>query len=87
MLTQTLRGMERDGLVQRAIRPVVPPHVEYKLTNMGVSVIKPLRILCRWAETHVVERDAARGHFDRVAKDVRHSGSARRSKKGFQPIV
>ena len=42
MLTQTLRGMERDGLVQRIMRPVAPPHVEYKLTAMGRSVIMPL---------------------------------------------
>lgn len=65
MLTQTLRGMERDGLVERLTRPVAPPHVEYKLTKMGRSVIKPLRILCRWAEAHVEERDAARVRFNR----------------------
>jgi DNA-binding HxlR family transcriptional regulator len=73
MLTQTLRGMERDGLVQRMMRPVAPPHVEYKLTAMGRSVIKPLRILCRCAEAHVSERDAAREHFDRAAKGTRSS--------------
>lgn len=67
MLTQTLRGMERDGLVQRMIRPVAPPHVEYALTRMGRSVIKPLRVLCSWAESHVTERDAARKRFDGVA--------------------
>jgi len=78
MLTQTLRGMERDGLVQRMMRPVAPPHVEYKLTKMGRSVIKPLRILCRWAEAHVVDRDAARQRFDRGANSTRPSARAHR---------
>jgi len=70
MLTQTLRNMERDGLVQRIVRPVAPPHVEYKLTRMGQSVIKPLRIVCQWAERHVAERDAARTRFDLGAKGI-----------------
>jgi len=70
MLTQTLRGMERDGLVQRTIHPVAPPHVEYKLTKMGKSVIKPLRTVCHWAEAHVAERDAARARFDLAAKSA-----------------
>jgi DNA-binding HxlR family transcriptional regulator len=68
MLTQTLRGMERDGLVSRIAHPVAPPRVEYKLTKMGASVIEPLRTLCRWAEGHVAERDAARKRFDAAAK-------------------
>lgn len=82
MLTQTLRGMERDGLVQRMMRPVAPPHVEYKLTKMGLSVIKPLRILCRWAETHVPERDAARERFERATKGMRAATLAQISKHG-----
>jgi DNA-binding HxlR family transcriptional regulator len=73
MLTQTLRGMERDGLVQRTMQPIAPPHVEYKLTRMGRSVIPPLRVLCRWAETHVPERNAARERFDGDGKGVRRS--------------
>lgn len=65
MLTQTLRGMERDGLVNRTVHPVAPPHVEYELTKMGRSVIRPLRAVCHWAKAHVAERDAARMRFDR----------------------
>ena len=65
VLTQTLRGMERDGLVKRTVYPVVPPRVEYQLTEMGASLVKPLRELCHWAEAHVKERDRARGEFDR----------------------
>jgi DNA-binding HxlR family transcriptional regulator len=64
MLTQTLRGMERDGLVTRIVYPVAPARVEYQLTRMGLSVIAPLQHLCRWAKTHVAERDAARTRFD-----------------------
>ena len=75
MLTQTLRGMERDGLVERMMRPVAPPHVEYKLTRMGRSVIKPLRILCRWAESHVPERNAARERFDHEVRPTRKPAS------------
>ena len=64
VLTQTLRGMERDGLLRREIYPVVPPHVEYSLTPMGKSLIKPLEELCHWAKNTLAERDAARARFD-----------------------
>jgi DNA-binding HxlR family transcriptional regulator len=64
VLTQTLRGMERDGLIKRHIFNVVPPRVEYELTPMGRSLIKPLQDLCHWAKAHVAERDAARKKFD-----------------------
>ena len=64
MLAQTLRGMERDGLVARTVHSVAPSRVEYELTEMGNSLIKPLRELCRWAKAHVAERDASRGKFD-----------------------
>ena len=64
VLTQTLRGMERDGLVHREIHNVVPPRVEYWLTPMGKSLIKPLEDLCHWAKEHIEERDAARSKFD-----------------------
>jgi DNA-binding HxlR family transcriptional regulator len=80
MLTQTLRRMERDGLVHRNMRPVAPPHVDYKLTKMGKSVIKPLRNLCRWAEAHVAERDAARERFDRAEQLPRSTSSSKRTR-------
>ena len=68
VLTQTLRGMERDGLIDRHIYNVVPPRVEYALTDMGRSLIKPLEDLCHWAQAHVDERNAARKKFDLAAK-------------------
>jgi len=64
VLTQTLRGMERDGLIHREIYNVVPPHVEYRLTPMGKSLIKPLQDLCHWTKAHNQERDVARSRFD-----------------------
>ena len=64
VLTQTLRGMERDGLLHREIYNVVPPRVEYRLTPMGKSLIRPLEDLCHWAKAHIQERDAARSRFD-----------------------
>lgn len=71
VLTQTLRGMERDGLISRKLYPGVPPRVEYQLTDMGASVIEPLKTLCLWAEAHAEERDRARREFD-----VRKKGSS-----------
>src|SRR5205823_1720863 len=47
MLTQTLRSLERDGLIQRTVHPVVPPKVEYALTRLGRTLIEPLQGLCR----------------------------------------
>ena len=68
MLTQTLRGMERDGLLERRIFSVVPARVEYRLTAMGSSLIPPLENLCHWAKAHLAERDGARIQFDAGAK-------------------
>jgi DNA-binding HxlR family transcriptional regulator len=70
VLTQTLRGMERDGLIHREIFNVVPPRVEDALTAMGKSLIKPLEDLCHWAKAHISERDAARNRFD-IGEDKR----------------
>jgi len=60
MLTQTLRSLEEDGLVERVIYPEVPPRVEYSLTPLGKSLIEPLEAICRWSEKHMAEMEAAR---------------------------
>lgn len=60
MLTQTLRSLERDGLVLRKVHPVVPPKVEYALTRLGRTLIEPLQGLCRWTEKHLPELEANR---------------------------
>ncbi len=61
MLTQTLRNLERDGLVERRVYPVVPPKVEYSLTPLGRTLTGPLRAICQWAEEHLPELERARG--------------------------
>src|SRR6185295_14078079 len=55
MLTQTLRALERDGLITRMVQPVVPPIVEYSLTPLGRSLMEPLKAICVWAEKHLDE--------------------------------
>jgi DNA-binding HxlR family transcriptional regulator len=60
MLTQTLRSMETDGLVQRRVIDVIPPHVEYSLTTLGHSLSDPLVAICRWAMDHLGEMQQAR---------------------------
>lgn len=64
MLTICLRGLERDGLVKRTVFPVVPPRVDYELTELGRSLCEPVMALGTWAITHMAEIDAARTSFD-----------------------
>lgn len=64
MLTKTLRGLERDGLISREVYPVVPPKVEYSLTPLGRDLMGPLSQLCIWAEEHIGEVEAARAEHD-----------------------
>jgi DNA-binding HxlR family transcriptional regulator len=61
MLAQTLRELEGDGLVRRISLPVVPPHVEYDLTPMGIGVAQHLEALIDWIETHVADFPAGTG--------------------------
>jgi DNA-binding HxlR family transcriptional regulator len=67
MLTQTLRSLERDGLVSRTAHPTVPPRVEYRLTDLGLTLREPLAAVRDWAERHINEVDAARRRHDEQA--------------------
>lgn len=64
MLTQTLRAMERDGLLVRTVHPVVPPRVEYRLTDLGLSLGAAFCGVWTWAEAHLERIEAARAAFD-----------------------
>lgn len=68
MLTQTLRSLENDGIVNRRVYPEVPPKVEYSLTPLGRSLIEPLEAVCKWAEKHLPELEAARARNQRPAR-------------------
>jgi len=63
MLTQTLRDLQRDGLVSRTVHPTVPPSVEYALTPLGQSLLDPLSHLIRWAEASRGAIRSARAAF------------------------
>ena len=64
MLTLTLRGLERDGLVSRTVEPTVPPRVTYALTELGDSLKEPVEALGRWAMAHIACIRAAQQRFD-----------------------
>jgi len=63
MLTVTLRKLEENGIVRRKVYPVVPPKVEYSLTELGETLVQPLKMLCEWSEIHLDDVRAAREHF------------------------
>ena len=64
MLTVTLRGLERDGIVTRTIHPVIPPRVEYELTPMGLTLLDAIGQLVTWADSHLPEISAAQAAYD-----------------------
>lgn len=68
VLTQTLRRMERDGLVTREIFAEVPPRVEYALTGLGNSLIEPIAVIGDWAEVNVGRITAAQAAYDAVTE-------------------
>jgi DNA-binding HxlR family transcriptional regulator len=88
MLTVTLRGMERDGLVRRAVYPEVPPRVEYTLTPLGKTLRQLVRGLVAWSQAHLTEVDTARAEYDarngkppKVRSTRVHPTSANRSQR------
>jgi DNA-binding HxlR family transcriptional regulator len=69
MLTLTLRGLERDGLVTRTMFPTIPPRVDYELTPLGHSLRSPIESLGNWAFAHLDAIQQARAAFDRIQAD------------------
>jgi DNA-binding HxlR family transcriptional regulator len=70
MLTQTLRDLERDGLITRHVFPTRPPTVEYRLAPLGQSLLEPMAALIDWADRRYAEIHAARVCFDGARRDV-----------------
>jgi DNA-binding HxlR family transcriptional regulator len=68
MLTLTLRGLERDGLVSRKVTPTIPPRVDYELTALGKSLQTPVIALGHWAYENLSHIHAARAAFDATGK-------------------
>lgn len=64
VLTETLRSMERDGLLTRHITASVPPRVDYQLTDLGLTTVEPLTAVRLWAEAHLEEVQANRKRYD-----------------------
>jgi DNA-binding HxlR family transcriptional regulator len=78
MLTLTLRGLERDGLVTRTVFPTVPPRVDYELTELGRTLLAPVKALAAWAQANGAQIFAARARFDaREDTPARAAGVAR----------
>lgn len=77
MLTVTLRGLERDGIVIRTVYPVVPPRVEYSLTPLGATLMDAAGTFVAWAEDHLAQIDAARADYDARQMDVREDDARR----------
>lgn len=68
MLTQTLRDLERDGLVKRTMYAEIPPRVEYTLTPLGRTLCGPISALTQWAHNHIDEVKQAQSEFDSRAE-------------------
>jgi DNA-binding HxlR family transcriptional regulator len=69
MLTRTLRGLERDGLISRTVHPVVPPRVEYELTDLGSGLLHIVAQLTEWSFAHSGDVAAARKEYDLATHD------------------
>lgn len=67
MLTQTLRALERDGIVERVVQPTSPPSVEYRISALGTGMLEPLGALSGWAYANADAMEAARAAYDATA--------------------
>ncbi|MFD8242119.1 winged helix-turn-helix transcriptional regulator [Streptomyces albidoflavus] len=64
MLTQNLRMLERNGLVERYVHPTVPPRVDYTLTEPGLALRETTHLMCAWTQRHLGHIEGARGRFE-----------------------
>lgn len=71
MLTLTLRGLERDGLVTRTVTPTIPPRVDYELTELGHSLRGPVCALAGWATENIAAIHDAQAQFDQVHDEAK----------------
>jgi DNA-binding HxlR family transcriptional regulator len=78
MLTLTLRGLERDGLITRTVFPTIPPRVDYELTSLGRSLLEPVMGLSAWALRNIGKIETARAKFDSItlARPVKSSNGS-----------
>jgi DNA-binding HxlR family transcriptional regulator len=79
MLTLTLRGLERDGLVKRTVFPTIPPRVDYELTKLGLTLLEPIQALSDWASDNRMTVQASRDRFDTA--EAKREQEARRSER------
>lgn len=79
MLTLTLRGLERDGLITRTVYPTIPPRVDYELTPMGRTLLEPISALSEWAEKNRVGIQTARNRYDGKRNVARKKGANARA--------
>jgi DNA-binding HxlR family transcriptional regulator len=75
MLTLTLRGLERDGLITRTVYPTVPPRVDYELTSLGRSLLVPVSALGEWARKNRGKIEEAQTKFDYSSARQPHNGA------------
>jgi DNA-binding HxlR family transcriptional regulator len=90
MLTLTLRGLERDGLVTRTVYATIPPRVDYALTPLGRTLLVPVQALASWADEHRSEMQLARDRFDRKsarqkAPELAEPGAPQRRRARLTP--
>src|SRR5258705_10095815 len=76
MLSSTLRGLERDGVVSRTVHPTTPPRVEYALTRAGRSLLSIVQDLCNWTDEHLGSIRAARQAYDQRQAEASADESA-----------
>lgn len=74
VLAESLRALERDGMITRTSYAGIPPRVEYELTELGRSLREPREIWCKWVDAHVHELLRARAEADTAAADLEDAG-------------